>query len=286
MSRYLPAGRSTVAVPAPGTGPGWWAGAPGVACDPTGGIVVAWRERHGHDGFDENVIARSPDGERLEEVLRLPAAHFDARWIERPALVPLPGGRWRLYVCLGYRGTKRWDIRVLEAGSLERLRDAPSVCTLWFGDELAVKDPVVIPPAAPGGRWTAVVCGHPLDIEGAEDRMVSWLASSDDGLAWRYDRVLLRGAPGAWDQRGARFTSWLPDGTAAYDGRASAEENWFERCGIASRGDDGSLVPAPAPAADIRYLTALEVPGGTRLWWEQRRPDESHELRTELLPVR
>lgn len=196
--------------------------------------------------------------------------------------MPLPGGGRRLYVCLGYEGSKLWDIHALDAATLEGLAEAPHARTLWFGDELGMKDPVV---THADGAWRAVTCGHPLDVEGAEDRMISWAASSDDGLDWRWDGVLLQGTPGAWDARGARFTTWLPDGTAAYDGRASAEQNWFERCGIAARAADGALVGAHEPVADLRYLTALEVTGGTRIWWEQRLADESHELRTELLPA-
>jgi len=281
-SPYLPAGESTVAVPAPGTGDGWWAGAPAAVHDPAGGLIVAWRERHGHDGFDRNVIARSPDGVTLETVLELPAEHFGARWIERPALVALPGGGWRLYVCLGYEGTKLWDIRTVTAPTLEGLAAsaAASERTLWADDTIGMKDPVV---TRDHDGWHAVTCAHPLDITGAEDRMSSWAASSEDGLDWIWDGILLEGTAGSWDQRGARFTTWLPDGTAAYDGRKSAEENWFERCGVARRVDDLRLAGASEPSADIRYLTALEVDGGTRLWWEQRTPDGSHELRTELV---
>jgi hypothetical protein len=281
---YLPRGASTVAAPAPASpdghgGPGWWAGAPTAVHDPAGGLVVAWRERHGHAGFDVNVIARSADGgATMDEVLRLDARHFGARWIERPALVALPGGGWRLYVCLGYEGTKLWDIHLVESPTLEGLADAPHERTLWFGDEMGVKDPVISPDGS-----VAIVCGHPLDIPGAEDRMISWSARSTDGRTWTYVRPLLEGTPGTWDARGARFSTWLPDLTAAYDGRASAEENWFERCGIA-RPNGPRLVATGEPVADIRYLTALEVDGGTRIWWEQRLPDESHELRTELLP--
>jgi hypothetical protein len=244
--------------------------------------VIAWRERHGHAGFDRNVIARSADGVALHIALELPAAHFGARWIERPALVALPGGGWRLYVCLGYEGTKLWDIRTVTAPTLEGLAASAAAAerTLWMDDTIGMKDPVVW---RSGERFEAITCGHPLDIHGAEDRMFSWHATSDDGVAWAWDRILLQGTPGTWDARGARFTTWLPDGTAAYDGRASAEENWFERCGHARRGDDGELVSVGEPVADIRYLTALEVDGGTRLWWEQRTPDGSHELRTELV---
>ena len=58
-----------------------------------GGFVVGYRVRHGHDGLDENVIATSDArGETLTEVVRLPASHFGARWIERPAIVPLADG--------------------------------------------------------------------------------------------------------------------------------------------------------------------------------------------------
>jgi hypothetical protein len=71
----------------------------------------------------------------------------------------------------------------------------------------------------------------------------------------------------------------------AYDGRARAEENWFERSGTASPGAGGTLEHDGGEPVDVRYLDVLAVPGGgTRIWYEARLPDESHELRTELLP--
>jgi hypothetical protein len=78
----------------------------------------------------------------------------------------------------------------------------------------------------------------------------------------------------------------LPDGRAAYDGRATKEENWFERTGLARRTGDGTLeAMGNEPVADVRYLEALPLPGGGyRIWYEARRPDESHELRTERVP--
>ena len=45
-------GRAVVAVPAPGAGPGYWAGAPSVALDEDGSFVIAYRVRKGHDGND------------------------------------------------------------------------------------------------------------------------------------------------------------------------------------------------------------------------------------------
>ena len=113
-------------------------------------------------------------------------------------------------------------------------------------------------------------------------------ATSDDGWSWTWQGTVLEGRPGAWDSRGARLTALLPDGRAAYDGRASAEENWFERTGLArSAGGPGGPYRAalPEPVADVRYLDVVELPaGGYRIWYEARLPDGSHELRTEHVP--
>ncbi|GAB1644831.1 hypothetical protein [Krasilnikovia sp. MM14-A1259] len=82
---------------------------------------------------------------------------------------------------------------------------------------------------------------------------------------------------------------------AAYDGRASAEENWEERTGVA-RGrlaDDGTFGPlaaepeppigSPYPPHGLRYLTLAPAGGRHRIYYEATRADGAHELRTELL---
>ena len=106
-------------------------------------------------------------------------------------------------------------------------------------------------------------------------------------MAWDWHGTVLAPTPGTWDQRGARLTAVLPDGRAAYDGRASKEENWFERTGLARLTGDapGELVADGDDAVrDVRYLDVLALPGGGyRIWYEARLPDESHELRTELI---
>ena len=105
--------------------------------------------------------------------------------------------------------------------------------------------------------------------------MTTALATSEDGLAWRWEGTVLGPRPGTWDARGARVTAVLPDGTTYYDGRATKEENFSERTGIVGR---------DAPVADVRYLDALALPdGGWRLYYEAPLPDGSHELRTELV---
>ena len=104
-------------------------------------------------------------------------------------------------------------------------------------------------------------------------------ATSEDGLRWEWHSVVLEGRPGAWDARGARVTAVLPDG------RATAEENWFERTGLAYQsGESGRLGHADVEPVDARYLDVLPLPdGGFRIYYEARLPDESHELRTEIV---
>jgi hypothetical protein len=86
---------------------------------------------------------------------------------------------------------------------------------------------------------------------------------------------------------------WPVEGglTAAYDGRATAEENWEERTGTATTtllpgGGYGPLTAVDAPPAGsphaphgLRYLTAVSG----RIYYEATRPDGAHELRTEAL---
>jgi hypothetical protein len=276
-------GRAVVAVPAPGDGPGYWAGASSAALDEDGGLVVGYRVRNGHDGIDQTVIARSPDGETFTTVATLDQSRFEAQWMERPAVVRTEQGRWRLYVCLGTPESKHWWIEVLEADDPAGFETAQARPAFPGDERTAVKDPIV---RLVDGRWHAWICCHPLDVPGAEDRMSSAYATSDDGLEWEWHGTVLTGRPGAWDARGARLTTVLPDGRAAYDGRASAEENWFERTGLArSTGQQGHFAQIEgSPIVDVRYLDVLPLgDGGYRMWYEARLPDESHELRTEVI---
>jgi hypothetical protein len=275
-------GRPVVAVPAPGVGPGYWAGASCAVADGDGGFVIGYRVRNGHDGIDQTVIARSPDGERFTTVATLDQGRFGAQWMERPAVVRTPEGRWRLFVCCGTPESRHWWIEVLEADDPAGFETAQAR-TAFPGDErTAVKDPIV---KLRDGRWHAWICCHPLDVPGAEDRMSSAYATSDDGWTWDWHGTVLSGRPGTWDARGARLTTVLPDGRAAYDGRASAEENWFERTGLAMPTADGRFAQVEdSPVADVRYLDALALDdGGYRIWYEARLADERHELRTEHL---
>ncbi len=274
-----------VAVPAPGSGVGWWAGSSSAALDEDGTFVVAYRVRTGEKGRGSTVVARSEDGERFTTVAELGQARFGAQSMERPSLVRAENGRWRLYVCCASPApSKHWWIDVLEADNPADFAKAEPR-TVFPGDEqTGVKDPLV---QRVNGGWCAWICCHPLDEADEEDRMTTAYATSADGLEWTWHGTVLAPRPGTWDQRGARVTAVLADGRVAYDGRASKEENWFERIGLAQLGPDDSIEQTADDAVyDARYLDVVTLPGGGyRIYYEARLPDESHELRTELIPA-
>ena len=264
-------GRVSVAVPAPGTGFGCWAGAPSAALDDDGSVLLAYRRRDVERRGAEVVIAR---GEAFGPVVSLGKERFGAESLERPALVRTDDG-WRLYVCCATPGTKHWWIDALDAPDVTGLAEAEPQ-TVFPGDAtIGVKDPVV---RRADDGWQAWICCHPLDEPGEEDRMTTAFATSEDGLEWQWHGTVLAPRPGEWDGRGARVTAVLADGTVYYDGRATKEENFRERTGI---------VGGEAPVADVRYLDVLALPGGGwRLFYEAPLPDGSHELRSEFIDSR
>jgi hypothetical protein len=288
---------SVVVVEPPGDEPGAWSGAPSsLVAD--GCVYLAYRLRLpiGEGRGIANVVARSADGVTFTPVAEVTKEQFGAESLERPALVRTADCRWRLYVSAATPGTKHWRVELLEADTAEGLAAAPAR-TVLAGDETAgVKDPVLHHDEHGWHLWASV---HPLERWSDADRMTTDYATSPDGVRWTWRGTVLRGRPGAWDARGVRVTSVQVEGdeiTVAYDGRATAGENWEERTGVArgTRLPDGSFgeltaadrEPLGSPHAPygLRYLSLVTLPGGgRRLYYEATRAGGAHDLRTEAV---
>jgi hypothetical protein len=282
-----------VVAAAPDVGAGNWAGAASAVLH-DGVFWLAYRVRRPiMAGRGVSVIvARSDDGVAFETVAEIHRDLFGADSFERPVLMPLATGGWRLYVSCATPGSKHWWIEAVDAESPEEFPSGVRTIVLPGDESLAVKDPVIM--VDTDGRWQMWVCCHPLDVPGAEDRMWTAYATSTDGLTWTVLRDVLRARTGTWAARGARVTTVLKSDplTVLYDGRATAEANWFETTGIAEErggvltavGDLPALV-SPEGDGAFRYVSAVPVGDGTtRFYFEASRSDGSHDLMTAVAP--
>ncbi|HEX2316365.1 MAG TPA: hypothetical protein VHJ17_21670 [Thermomonospora sp.] len=283
---------SVVVVEPPGDGDGYWAGAPS-AVESDGHVYLAYRLRRPLDqgrGYAV-AVARSTDGVRFETLTTIGKDAMEAESLERPALVRTPEGRWRLYLSCATPGTKHWRVEVLEADDPARFDPATRRVVLPGDAGTGVKDPVIV---HRDGVWHLWASCHPLAVADEADQMVTAYATSADGLDWRWHGTALGRRAGAWDARGVRISAvvFTPDAVvAAYDGRASAAENYEERTGLATgSGPDAFTAVGTAPWAlspyrggGLRYLHVLEGSDGSRrLFYEVTRADGAHELRTEV----
>jgi len=277
-------------VPAPGSGPGNWAGAAS-AILVDGIFWLTWRNRRPlADGRGVSVsVACSEDGVSFATVAAVDRDQFGCESLERPVLVPLPGGGWRLYLSCATWDSKHWWVDSLTASTPEELPQGKRRMVLAGDERTAVKDPV-IEIDQKTGLWQMWLCCHPLTEPGHEDRMTTRWLTSADGLDWTDQGEVLAGRAGEWDARGTRVTTVLSRDplVVLYDGRADAASNWFETTGVA-RWDgarlvpDADLAPISSPYADgaFRYVSAVPLADGRiRFYVEAARPDGAHDLVT------
>lgn len=296
IEKFLPRpADATVAIAPPGRGSGYWAGGPSaVAAD--GGVYLAYRLRRpvGRGRGYAIVLAFAPDGVRFEPFAQISKDQMGTESLERPELVRLPDGRWRLYLSCATTGTKHWRVEATDAAH-PREFDVAQREVVLPGDVIkrAIKDPVI---THRDGCWNMWATIHPLVDPLVTDQMTTEYATSPDGLDWTWHGTALSGRPGEWDSRGARVTAvrFCDDGVVAfYDGRASAAENFEERTGVAVGADPSLLTAATPPGAGpaafsphrgggLRYMDIVSLPDGrSRIYYELTQPDGSHALMTE-----
>lgn len=242
-------------------------------------IYLAYRDRHPVDKGRGNraYVARSPiyDGINFDTLCAIDKADMDAESLERPAVDVTPEGNWDLYLSCATFNSKHWRIERVRARRPEdfsaRARETVFPGSAAFG----IKDPVLVR----GQELRILATVHPL-TEGDEnaDQMISVDADSGESV--------MVPEPGTWYSRGTRITSVVGE-YAYFDGRASAEENFEERTGLAKwNGSRYIAVAGPASSpfggGALRYVSAIELPVGLRLYYESATKYGSHELRTEL----
>lgn len=279
-----------VVVPAPGTGPGAWAGSPS-AILVDNEIFIAYRLRTARQRGYAVEVARSADGVRFRPLVKIGKDEMAAESLERPALAVAPDGSWRLYLSCATPGTKHWRIELIEASAPDAFDPGASRVLLPGDDAHAVKDPFIL---RHGGGWHLWASVHPLTDPDQTDRMTTEYATGHDGLDWTWHGTALAPRPGEWDARGVRVTAVRAGTggfTAFYDGRATASQNCEERTGIAVGSLPGTLTAVgTAPVAQsvrsghgLRYVTMVELADGReRIYYELTAADGSHDLVTEL----
>src|SRR5262249_21853847 len=136
--------KSTVVIAPPGTGRGYWAGAPSAALRDDG-IYLADRLRRpiGAGRGYAIAVARSADGVRFETLTTIAREQVAAESLERPELVRDRSGRWRLYLSCATPGTKHWRIELLEAVSPAEFDPGRRVVGVPGDAKTRVKEPGV-----------------------------------------------------------------------------------------------------------------------------------------------
>ena len=270
---------------------GFWVGAPS-AVEHDGVIHLAYRLRRpvgSGRGFANVLATWAPDGPVTAGVIE--RDRFDADSLERPCLVRTDDGAWRLYLSCATPGTKHWRVDVCEASTLAGLPYAAPRTVLSGDMSTAVKDPVIHRDRSGWHLWASC---HPLDDPAATDRMTTEYATSADGLHWVWQGTALAGGTG-WDARAVRFAEVLECGDgflAFYDGRATEQQNFEERTGVAFADSPagpwkrlaGPVFVSPRGTGGLRFLCAVTDPaGGLRLFYESACANGTHDLRTQWL---
>ena len=298
----------------PGSGPGYWAGAPGAYYDAAErAFYLSYRLRRPRgiepDRGGEARIARSADLEHFEDVWSVTKDRYGSASIERSALARGPGGACHYFTSHVDPADGRWCVAALAAERPEAL-DPARARRIFSATDLdleGVKDPWIFEQRGAWWMFLSVALPTPATTAGShatgdifntgECVSATGLAVSRDLERWEWLGVVF--APGAsgWDRYCRRITAVVPhDGRylAFYDGSAGVAENYEERTGLAVSSDlrvwqsltpDGPRLQSEHASGSLRYVDARRVGSRVVAFYECARADGAHELRvTELRP--
>lgn len=288
---------------------GNWAGAPAIYRDPDSGeFYLSYRRRRArgaeHDRGYACYLARSRDGVHFEDIWSLAKEELGSPSMERFCL-RRAGGTWLLYISYVDPADNRWRIDVLSAGRPDAFTPGhrrPVLTAASTGTE-GVKDPYVLQVGPAWLMYASYAAPAPFSAEqraaahatadiyntGATT-FPTGLATSLNGTDFHWQGEVLPVGSG-WDRYQARITSIIRAGhgwIGHYDGAADVSENYEERCGLALSLDlttwlrltpGGPALTSASTTGSLRYVDAVAAGDTTYFYYEQARPDGSHELR-------
>jgi len=294
-----------------GMGNGYWAGCPGFWHDTLDGVdYLTYRIRRPRgvqpERGGEVRVARSTDGRTFEDVWRLTKDQVNSASLERTHLTRGLDGQYRYFASHVAPEDGRWCVTSAKAVSATAI-NAANMKRLFTAQDFkleGIKDPwvfragdayfMLLSIALPTARTSSASHGT-LDIfNTGECVSATGMAVSTDLDHWDYLGTAFEPGATGWDRYCRRINSVLPyNGRfyGFYDGSASHQENYEEKCGLAVSDDlkswrsltpDGPLVTSPFASGSLRYVDAhlpSPIPGKVRWFYEFAREDGAHDLR-------
>ncbi len=318
LPRFDPDAGNVVAEP-PGSGYGFWAGAPSAVYDPeTARFYCYYRARwplgDRRGGLCRVVASTDPSApaSAWEVVWEATREQFGANSIERSALIRDPFSRqWRLYVSSETaqpydRNPATWRVDLLEASSIGALdtRERRIVMDSAMYGFSHVKDPVVL---VLGGEYLAFTSvawrdqhlGPDADgLLRSRGRGMIALHRSVDGIDFPTAQVVAEAGPEGWggiNVRPSAVVYLAPCWTMLFDAGTTRADSYDEQTMLAVSSDLRAwrpLTPAHTPwvrssygSGSIRYVDVLFVGNSVHYFYEYARRDRAHELRHATVSV-
>jgi hypothetical protein len=291
---------------------GFWAGAPGAFYETTEKAwYLTYRLRRPRgiepDRGGEARIARSADLKNWRDIWSVNKIQYQTASIERSTLQRGPDGIWRYFTSYVDPKDGRWLTAMLRGPDVTRL-EARSSTVIFTAPALrleGIKDPWILRHGELYHMFLSVAVATPgttaqshstFDIYNTGECLsATGLATSADLDHWAWKGIVFQPAATGWDCYCRRINSVVPvDGRflAFYDGSASHEENYEEKTGLAVSTDlfNWQTLTANAPAQvsphgshSLRYMDAQARGKNAVAFYEQARPDGSHDLRLTIL---